>query len=743
MKAILVPMVLVALAIFAVGVGGSDLSSDGCDGASAGQIEPFQIEGWGHFRSVSCLGEALFGGYEDGLLYNSSKEPDLMKSRQLSRVIYNSLGEMVLATGEPLQLEEGYELAVISTDLDGDKVYVQLSSNGEVVDSAIVMPPESKMVAATYIYDPHGSGESQQIAVRFKNAFRGADFDLVTVDSIVQRSEGRPPEKIYEATERIVISSGEPLRLMEGYSLWIEAVDLDGNKALVLLTRDDEIVDYAIVMPPEAKSSDGTYIYAPHGSGESEQIAVRFKNTFRGAEADLATVDSIVQRSEGRPSEKITESTDEVVISIGRPLKLKEGYALWLRQIDLDGNKAYLLLTKDGEIVDSAIVIPPEAKAGDETYLYAPDGPEGGGEIAVRFKNAFRGSAIDLATVDQIVQWSEGRPSEKILEISEDTLMITGQTLALEEGYEFEIAAIDLDGDKVYLRLSKDGEIVDSAIVIPPRFPIDGDIYSYSHDGSEGGVEIAVHFKNAFRGASLDLATVEMIVPPPGDGPSAKKGEIWGFAEVTTLQPLNLMEGYGLEVAAIDLAGDKVYVQLAKDGEIIDSAIVVIPPGPRVGDETYVYTDGGSGGDGQISVRFKNAFRGAEFDAATVDLVRYRPEDQPSQKVFEINDDAVITTDHPLDLMEGYNLSIGAVDLDGKKVYLQLSKDGEIVGSGIVVPPEPKVGDEAYLYAADIGGAEDIVVIAVNFKNAFRGSDPDMVTIDRIWQISKRAVEIG
>ena len=742
MKAISVLMVLVAVATISVVVGLCDLLSEGYDGAPIGQIEPLQIDNWGHFRSVNWFGDTYFGGYEDGLLYNSSKGPDLMEGRQLSRVIYSSLGEMVLAPGESLELKEGYELAIISVDLDGDKVYVQLSRNGEIVDSAIVIPPGAKPGDETYHYAPEGSNGGGEIAVRFKNAFRGARVDHATVDQIVQRSGGQPAEKILEISEDTLMTTGQSLILMEGYELEIAAIDLDGDKVYVQLSRNGEIVDSAVVIPPEAKSSDGTYIYALDGLGESEQIAVRFKNAFRGAIVDLATVDLIVQRSEGQPSEKISEITDEIVMPRFRPLKLKEGYTLWLMNVDLDGNKASVLLTKDGEIVDSAIVIPPGAKPGDETYHYAPEGLKGGGEIVVRFKNAFRGARVDHATVDQIVQRSGGQPSEKILEISEDTLMTTGQSLILMEGYELEIAAIDLDGHKVYIRLKKDGNIVDSAIVIPPKSTVDGDTYFYSSDGSEGGGEIAVRFKNAFRGARADLATVDLILQRSGVQPSEKILQISEDTLLTTGQSLILMEGYELEIMAIDLDGDKAYVQLSKDGEIVDSAIVILPKSTIDGD-TYFYSPWGSNGRGEIAVRFKNAFRGVEIDAATIDLVRYRPKDQPSEDIIEIWGDVVMTTGNPLHLMDGYELSIGAVDLEGKKVYLQLSKDGEIVDSRVVIPPEPKFGDGTYLYAADIGETEDIIIIAVSFKNGFRGAVLDIAIIDGIWQISESAVEIG
>ena len=47
-------------------------------------------------------------------------------------------------------------------------------------------------------------------------------------------------------------------------------------------------------------------------------------------------------------------------------MPLEEGYELRIKQIDLNGNKVYLALAKDGEEVDSKVVSPENAQ---ERYL--------------------------------------------------------------------------------------------------------------------------------------------------------------------------------------------------------------------------------------------------------------------------------------------------------------------------------------------------------------------------------------
>jgi hypothetical protein len=83
---------------------------------------------------------------------------------------------------EPMKLNDGYELAFKSVDIDGNKVYLELTKDGQVVDSKVIIAANE--VDDTFVYSKPGT--SQLIKVHIKNAFRGADANLVTVDGISQ-----------------------------------------------------------------------------------------------------------------------------------------------------------------------------------------------------------------------------------------------------------------------------------------------------------------------------------------------------------------------------------------------------------------------------------------------------------------------------------------------------------------------------------------------------------------------------
>jgi hypothetical protein len=114
----------------------------------------------------------------------------------------------------------------------------------------------------------------------------------------------------------------------------------------------------------------------------------------------MATVDSLWQTSEIDPNPILINDTRSQTVTSGTPLKLEEGYELIIPSIDIDGNKLYLELCKDGMVVDSQVITPENEV--DDTFIYSR--PETSQKIKVHFKNAFRGAEQSLVTIDSISQ---------------------------------------------------------------------------------------------------------------------------------------------------------------------------------------------------------------------------------------------------------------------------------------------------------------------------------------------------
>jgi S-layer protein (TIGR01567 family) len=113
-----------------------------------------------------------------------------------------------------------------------------------------------------------------------------------------------------------------------------------------------------------------------------------------------------------------------------------------------------------------------------------------------------------------------------------------------------------------------------------------------------------------------------------------------------------------------------------------------------------------------------------------------------------IDDDTEMTfsSKTPLSLKDGYRLHIKSLNMESRKLYLELFKDDLSVDSRALQLPddeaEPSVSDLTYCYKKDVGRQKDLVVIAVHLKNSFRGSESNLATYNGLFQISDHPISI-
>ena len=119
--------------------------------------------------------------------------------------------------------------------------------------------------------------------------------------------------------------------------------------------------------------------------------------------------------------------------------------------------------------------------------------------------------------------------------------------------------------------------------------------------------------------------------------------------------------------------------------------------------------------------------------------------EQVLQILIDSDDERTVTTGAPLELEEGYELSIAGVDIDGNKVYVDLHKNGEVVDSKVIFPNADDAGmkEKTYYYKKDIRDSKDVAIVAVHFKEAYRGADQNLAIVDGIWQISDTPKDVS
>ena len=129
-----------------------------------------------------------------------------------------------------------------------------------------------------------------------------------------------------------------------------------------------------------------------------------------------------------------------MLINTSSPLKLKEGYELSIKSINVDETKAILELKKNGQRVDTEIVQPTVANADmrDQTYYYKTTIGDTVDiiQIAVHFKNIFHEDNKDSATIDGIFLISDAstsiKPDQQFGKMSIRNVDATGMTITMD-----------------------------------------------------------------------------------------------------------------------------------------------------------------------------------------------------------------------------------------------------------------------------------------------------------------------
>ncbi|KKG12932.1 S-layer protein domain-containing protein [Methanosarcina sp. 2.H.A.1B.4] len=93
-------------------------------------------------------------------------------------------------------------------------------------------------------------------------------------------------------------------------------------------------------------------------------------------------------------------------------------------------------------------------------------------------------------------------------------------------------------------------------------------------------------------------------------------------------------------------------------------------------------------------------------------------------------------TGESLVLEDGYSLNIVEVDVNGKSVWVQLEKDGDVVDDAFIA------SEQDYVYKTELGEAEDVPIIIAHFGTVFSGQETSAVFIQGLFQVSDNYVEL-
>jgi S-layer protein (TIGR01567 family) len=419
-------------------------------------------------------------------------------------------------------------------------------------------------------------GTYQIIGFMAEKYFAGytAAGSKVIEDNISPISDGILSKILIDSDDKKSANSGDALALEEGYSLNIVEVDINGDSVWVQLEKDGEVVDEGFV------SSGDDYKYEAD-LGEAEDIPiiiVHFGTVFAGTETSAVFIQGLFQVSD-----------EYVELTNGDTFGEMEVTSLSSSEIKMKNEDSIGL--DEGDIVDLMGKVKLQV-ADDSILRFAPilDTSESG-------TYELRGTVYDKSAANPVTTWT---PSN-----------FEGFYYNIDEGIGTESLTIEELGD----RDIPSGKLVYKSEPQPVEFEHD-EWGNFTVVGFMADKYFAGYGDEAVEGEVDDVSLLSdnilcKVLTDSDDKESMNSGSA-----------LVLEEGYSLNIKEVDVNGESVWVQLEKDGEVVDEGFVTS------GDD-YVYkTDLGEAEDiPLIIVHFGTVFSGTETSAVFV------------QGIFQLSDD--------------------------------------------------------------------------------------------------------
>lgn len=439
----------------------------------------FEFNDWGSYQVIGFMAEKYFAGYTDFTNPDvSDKAISLISKGQLSKVLIDSDDKESVYGGAGLVLEDGYVLNIVELDVNGDRVFVSLSKDGDEVDEMVVSSGDA------YVYEKDlGSVDDVPIiAVNFAEIFSGTETSAVFIEGIFQISDEY--EEINSGDEYGVmkVTSLNPIRMENDEKISLDEgdiVDIMGKLKFIVADHNDlRFAPFVDMSEPGTYELRGTIV-------ENDGLTwtpLNFEGFYYDIDEGIKTESLEVKELSGTtiPSEMLVYTTTQKLVSFE--------YGIW-GKYNVVGFMA-------------------------EKYF------------AGYPSNAFgtTSSAVNLM--------SQGQLSKVLIDDDDKKSVFGGSSLILEEGYSLDIVEVNLDGDAVLVQLYKDGDDVGDMDVISSGNP-------YIYETDLGDVEdvpiIAVNFKEIFSGQESTAVFVEGIFQISDDYEMIENGDTYGEMEVSSI----------------------------------------------------------------------------------------------------------------------------------------------------------------------------------------------------------------
>jgi len=396
---------------------------------------------------------------------------------------------------------------------------------------------------------------------------------------------------------------------------------------------------------------------------------------------------------------------------------------------------------------------------------------------------------------DDISVISDGQLSKILIDSDDKKSLYTGSSLVLEEGYSLNIVEVDVSGDTVWVQLEKDGDVIDDGFLSSNS----DYVYKTELGDTEDVPLIAVHLAQIFSGTETNAVFVEGIFQISDKYVQIENGDRFGKMEISSTSSsgitmknrdsITLSKGDTIEIMGIlsflvadadDLRFAPI-VETSEPGtyelrgtihdEVFDTTVwtpfnfegfyynidenistesLTLKEGisgRSINDEALVYSSSpalvkfehkGWGSYEVVGFMAEKYFAGyPENTFGNSKSVSVLSDSILAKVLIDDDNKKSMFTGSSLTLDEGYSLNIAEVDVNGDTVWVQLKKDGDVVDEGFLN------SNSDYVYETELGGAEDVPLIAVHLDQIFSGTETNAVFIEGVFQISGDYLELS
>ncbi|MDD4497797.1 MAG: S-layer protein domain-containing protein, partial [Methanosarcinaceae archaeon] len=222
----------------------------------------FEYKNWGKYEVIGFMAEKYFAGYIDSgnnenktTVGKEKLDANLISEGVLAKVLIDSDEETSIYSDSDMFLEDGYSLNIVEVDVNGEKVWVQLEKDGDVVEDQFLSSDSD------FIYEADlGDAEDVPIIiVHFGTVFAGREASAVYIEGIFQISDnyieiesGKSIGEMEVKTvndDLIKMENDDDISLKKG-----KTIDIMGK--LQIVVADDDVLRFA---PIVEMSEAGTY----------------------------------------------------------------------------------------------------------------------------------------------------------------------------------------------------------------------------------------------------------------------------------------------------------------------------------------------------------------------------------------------------------------------------------------------------------------------------------------------------